>query len=223
MRVAKQLVPLLCIVLALAAFSGCRAAQDTSPAYTEAGNPIVDWPHSSNLVYARAPELLRTYTSFQIARPAILDKEEDSFADVSLDEQAAMLFFTRQAYAQAFDRNGFDISPKSGPGIACVQIYLLDMRPSHAAAEGVLYKTPLGDLDLSDADFRGRSVFTGGVTLVGVITDSVSGKTLMGFVESSSQTNLDPVRAFERWFPAQSAVESSAGSLAIGWRALMKP
>lgn len=220
MSLFRKILSLACVGGMLLALAACQP--QPSPAYTEAGHPIVDWPYSSNMVYARTPDLLKTYTKFIIARPVIMNSDEDAFPDVSLEEQATMLFFTRQAYSQAFQRNNFKLVEQAGPGVAQVRIYLVDMRPSQPVAEGVVYKTPIGELDLTDADFRGRSTFTGGVTLIGTITDSVSGQTLMGFVESSSQTNLDPVRAFGRWFPAQSAIEASANSLAIGWRALMK-
>jgi len=211
-----------CIVLS---FSLCLAAaclpQQPAARYTGTGTPIVEWPHSSNLIYARPPELLKKYQIFLVEKPVIMGEEEAKHPDVTLEEEETMLFFTRQAYSQAFRRNGFNLAEKPGAGIARVKLYLLEMRPSRPVPEGVIYKTPIGEIDLTDMDFRGRSVFTGGVTLVGTVTDSDSGSVLMGFVESSSQINLDPVDAFHRWFPAQRAIEASAGSLAVGWRGML--
>ncbi len=190
-------------------------------ARTAEGDPIVQRPYSSNLVYARSPELLKEYRTFLVEKPVIMQTEGVNFPDVTLEEKETMLFFTQQAYAQALLRNNFSVVKEIGPKVARVKIYVVDMRPSQEAAPGTVYQTPSGDVDLSDVDFRGRSTFTGGVTLGGTITDSENGKVLMGFVESSSQTNLDPVRAFERWFPTQSAIENSANSLAIGWRSML--
>ena len=205
-----------CLCLAAACLPQQPAAQ-----HAGAGAPIVEWPGGSNLVYARSPEVLKEYQAFLVEKPVIMGEEQGKFPDVTLEEEEDLLLFTRQAYSRAFQRNRFNLVEEPGAGIARVKIYLVEMRPSRPVPEGAVYKTPAGDLDLTGLDFRGRSVFTGGVTLVGAITDSDSGSVLMGFVESSSQINLDPVNAFQRWFPARRAIEASADSLAAGWRGML--
>jgi hypothetical protein len=150
--------------------------------------------YPGTLVY-RSPNLqigTGKYKSILVDDADIYRAQDADFGKTTEEDKARLAGKLSSEFRTVLAKHNYSLASQPGEGVVRLHLTLAGIKESKSVAATVLRLTPLGvGVSAARAAAGEPSTLVGSVTVSGLLTDTATGETLVGFVATESPIALD--------------------------------